>query len=172
MRYLKKFNEGWFSGKGSLQSEAEEKYGEFATEVRDFSETHLAYLLDDYKFQLKVGTYPYNVDNDHNYGLGTEGISSIVIESNDSDGENLPFQWEEISDNFIPFFTLLSRRYKIEEFRINNTESFQPGKIESDYYTVSQVINNQVTTKDCEEIIIKVSRKKEGTLQKIKSFFK
>jgi hypothetical protein len=79
---------------------------------------------------------------------------------------------EEISDNFIPFFTLLSRRYKIEEFRINNTESFKPGKIESDYYTVSQVINNRITTKDCEEIIIKVSRKKEGTLQKIKSFFK
>jgi len=250
MKYLKKFNEGWFSGEGSLQSEAEEKfdslvkdldrkiknskdgsievyqnptfktkstrsindilmglvekyykdkgflinrshdgsnlckddwfrikatekYGEFATEVRDFSETHLAYLLDDYKFELKVGTYPYHVDNDYNYGLGTEGISSIVIESNDSDGENLPFQWEEISNNFIPFFTLLSRKYEIEEFRINNTESFNHyNKIESDYYTVSQVINNRITTKNCEEIIIKVSRKKEGTLQKIKSFFK
>lgn len=162
MIHLKKFNE-----------KSTENYGEFATEVRDFSETNLAYLLDDSKFELKVGTYPYNVDNDYNYGLGTEGICSIVIESNDSNGENLPFQWEEISNNFIPFFTLLSRKYEIEEFRINNTESFNHyNKIESDYYTVSQVINDQITTKDCEEIIIKVSRKKKGTLQKIKSFFK
>ena len=161
MKHLKKFNE-----------KATENYGEFAKEIRDFCETNLAYLLDDYKFQLKVGTYPYNLDNDYNYGAGTEGISSIVIESNDSNGENLPFQWEEISNNFIPFFTLLSRKYEIEEFRINNTESFNHyNRIESDYYTVSQVINDQITTKDCEEIIIKVSRKK-STLQKIKSFFK
>lgn len=162
MIHLKKFNEKYT-----------ENYGEFAKEIRDFCETSsLVYLLDDDKFQLKVGTWPTHVDNDYNYGAGIEGISSIVIESNDSNGENLPFQWEEISNHFIPFFTLLSRKYEIEEFRINNTESFNHyNRIESDHYTVSQVINDRITTKDCEEIIIKVSRKK-STLQKIKSFFK
>ena len=170
MIHLKKFNEKYT-----------ENYGEFAKEIRDFCETSsLVYLLDDDKFQLKVGTWPTHVDNDYNYGAGIEGISSIVIESNDSNGENLPFQWEEISNHFIPFFTLLSRKYEIEEFRINNTESFNHhfandslnyNRIESDHYTVSQVINDKITTKDCEEIIIKVSRKK-STLQKIKSFFK
>ena len=43
MKHLKKFNE-----------KATENYGEFAKEIRDFCETNLAYLLDDYKFQLKV----------------------------------------------------------------------------------------------------------------------
>jgi hypothetical protein len=79
MRYIKRFNE----------DNNEE-------DLKDFCETHLAYLLDDYNFEL-------NVESFHDHTQGGTYRGQIRLESNQW------FKWNDIKDYFIPFLIQLNK---------------------------------------------------------------
>lgn len=79
MKYIKRFNE----------NNNEE-------DLKDFCETHLAYLLDDNNFELNVDSF-----NDHTQGGIYRG--QIRIENNEG------FKWDDIKDYFIPFLIQLDK---------------------------------------------------------------
>lgn len=94
MKYIKSFNESK-SRRYSFSATPEE--GEL-DELRDFCETHLAYLVDE-DFVVEVSN-DYTHKNFH---------ISILKEGSKYKG----FTWEEVKDYFIPFLTHLSRNYSI-----------------------------------------------------------
>ena len=94
MKYLKRYNEAK-SRKFSFSAKPEE--GELE-ELKDFCETHLAYLIDE-NFVVEVSN-DYTHKNFH---------ISILKEGSKDKG----FTWEEVKDYFIPFLTHLSRNYSI-----------------------------------------------------------
>lgn len=94
MKYLKSFNESK-SRKFGFMAKPEE--GEL-DELRDFCETHLAYLVDK--------DFVVDVSNDFTH---KNFHISILKEGSKYKG----FTWEEIKDHFIPFLTHLSRKYDI-----------------------------------------------------------
>jgi hypothetical protein len=70
----------------------------FKDNVLEFTEDHLAYLMDD---GFEISTY-----DSHNYGGGCTKIA-IVKRSG--------FTWEEIEDKFSPFIYMLNKQYRILE---------------------------------------------------------
>jgi hypothetical protein len=70
----------------------------FEDDLLEFSEEHLAYLIDD--------GFEISVYNSHNYGGGCKKIS-IVKRSG--------FTWEEIVDRFSPYVYMLNKEYRILE---------------------------------------------------------
>jgi hypothetical protein len=94
MIYLKSFNESKMRKFGFM---AKPEEGEL-DEIRDFCETHLAYLVDE-DFVVEVSN-DYTHKNFH---------ISILKEGSKYKG----FTWEEVKDYFIPFLTHLSRKYSI-----------------------------------------------------------
>ena len=88
MRYLKRFNE-------SVDIESQ---------LRDFSESYLAYLLDDgYKIQVS----PTN--------LKTQFMIKLykIDEINEEEYESVDFTWLDVKDSYIPFLHMLNRDYDI-----------------------------------------------------------
>lgn len=88
MRYLKRFNE-------SVDLESQ---------LRDFSESYLAYLLDDgYRIQVK----PTN--------LKTQFMIKLykIDEINEEEYESDEFTWLDVKDSYIPFLHMLNREYDI-----------------------------------------------------------
>ena len=87
MRYLKRFNE-------SVDIESQ---------LRDFSESYLAYLLDDgYRIQVK----PTNLKTLRNQVLGMIKLYKEEYESDE-------FTWLDVKDSYIPFLHMLNREYDI-----------------------------------------------------------
>jgi hypothetical protein len=88
MRYLKRFNE-------SVDIESQ---------LRDFSETYLAYLLDD-GYRIKVG--PTN--------LKTQFMIKLykIDEINGEEYDDVEFTWLDVKDSYIPFLHMLNRDYDI-----------------------------------------------------------
>jgi hypothetical protein len=71
-------------------------------ELRDFSETYLAYLLDDTSFKIEV--------------IDTEKWDSYIIWLGKTLNPRIqPFRWDEIKDYYIPFVTMLSREYDLND---------------------------------------------------------
>ena len=88
MRYLKRFNE-------SVDLESQ---------LRDFSETYLAYLLDDgYKVQVSATN------------LKTQFMIKLykITEINEEEYESNEFTWLDVKDSYIPFLHMLNREYDI-----------------------------------------------------------
>jgi hypothetical protein len=77
MKHIKRFNE-------DMDNEEE---------LKDFCETHLAYLLDDYNFELGVDDYTQN----------GKYRSQIRLENGKG------FYWDDIKDYFIPFLIQLDK---------------------------------------------------------------
>ena len=86
MRYLKRFNE-------SVDLESK---------LRDFSESYLAYLLDD--------GYTVNITqaSDHLGGGGLPPNAFLIKLSND-----IYFTWSDVKESYIPFLHMLNRDYNI-----------------------------------------------------------
>ena len=98
MRHLRRFNE--------------KLSDDFISELKEFCETHLAYLLDG---DFSIG---YRILN--NSGRSDLYIPSIeiVIRSTKDKGpiRNLiPFSWKEVSDHIIPFIHFLNIKYCITQ---------------------------------------------------------
>jgi hypothetical protein len=94
MKHLRRFNE--------------KLSDDFISELKEFCETHLAYLLDE---DFSIG---YRILN--NSGRNDIHIPSIeiVIRSTKDKGpiRNLmPFSWEEVSNHIIPFIHFLNIKY-------------------------------------------------------------
>jgi hypothetical protein len=88
MRYLKRFNE-------SVDLESQ---------LLDFSETYLAYLLDDgYKVQVSATN------------LKTQFMIKLykITEINEQEYESNEFTWLDVKDSYIPFLHMLNREYDI-----------------------------------------------------------
>ena len=93
MRYLKRIFEN------DLYSQVDE------AELKDFCETYLAYLLDDTSFML--GVYEYDGKRvGESYVMWLGKILNPRIQ---------PFHWNEIKDYYIPFVTMLSREYDLND---------------------------------------------------------
>jgi hypothetical protein len=88
MRYLRRFNE-------SIDLESQ---------LRDFSETYLAYLLDDgYRIQVS----PTNLKTQFMIKLDK------IVELNEEEYDNNDFTWLDVKDSYIPFLHMLNREYDI-----------------------------------------------------------
>lgn len=94
MKYLKKIFEN------DLYNQVDE------VELRDFCETYLAYLLDDTSFKIEV----IDTENWDSYIIW---LGKILV-----DRRIQPFSWDEIKDYYIPFVTMLSREYDLEDERL------------------------------------------------------
>ena len=115
MRYLKRFNE-------SVDLESQ---------LRDFSESYLAYLLDD-GFTVNI-----TQASDHSGGGGLPPNAFLIKLSNDID-----FTWSDVKESYIPFLHMLNRDYNIVDQSIqfyvyqrllhNTTEEFDIETILSD----------------------------------------
>ena len=73
MKHIKPFNENHSRSRSRFKNKIEQQ------ELKNFCETHLAYLLDDDNFELKVDTFQIRLEN------------------------NNGFKWNDIKDYFIPF---------------------------------------------------------------------
>lgn len=88
MRYLKRFNE-------SVDLESQ---------LRDFSESYLAYLLDDgYKIQVSKTN------------LKTQFMIKLykITDINEEEYESSEFTWLDVKDSYIPFLHMLNRDYDV-----------------------------------------------------------
>lgn len=117
MRYLKSFNE-----KLGLNNK---------TELLDFCETSLAYLIDDgFSINCKFGNVSAGV---------------IIIELEKIDNLNHSFLWDQVKDYYIPFLQLLNNRYDIIPYsnRVKNNVCFDTFFSEV-YFSVEDVISDRV----------------------------
>ncbi len=73
-------------------------------ELQDFCETYLVYLLDDTKFKLTINE-------------STKWDSYIIWIVSPY------FSWSEIENYYIPFVTMLSREYDLEDERLDQISS-------------------------------------------------
>jgi hypothetical protein len=93
MKHLRRFNE--------------KLSDDFISELKEFCETHLAYLLDE---DFSIG---YRILN--NSGRNDIHIPSIeiVIRSTSKNPmkNSLPFRWDEVSNHIIPFIHFLNIKY-------------------------------------------------------------
>jgi hypothetical protein len=103
MKHLKKFNE--------------KLSDDFISELKEFCETHLAYLLDE---DFSIGYRMFN-----NSGRTDIHIPSIeiVIRSTKTNTDSypgairklMPFSWEDVSNHIIPFIHFLNIKYCITQ---------------------------------------------------------
>ena len=103
MKHLRRFNE--------------KLSDDFISELKEFCETHLAYLLDE---DFSIG---YRILN--NSGRNDIHIPSIeiVIRSTKTNTDSypgairnlMPFSWEEVSNHIIPFIHFLNMKYCITQ---------------------------------------------------------
>ncbi len=82
-----------------------------SNELKDFCETYLAYLLDDTSFKIEV--------------IDTETWDSYIIWLGKTlvDRRIQAFSWNDIKDYYIPFVTMLSREYDLNDIDLNQRSS-------------------------------------------------
>lgn len=117
MRYLKRFNE-----KLDLNDK---------TELLDFCETSLAYLIDDgFSINCKFSNVSAGV---------------IIIELEKIDNlHHTSFLWDQVKDYYIPFLQLLNNRYDIIPYgKLKNSVFFDTFFSEK-YFSVEDVISDRV----------------------------
>jgi len=100
MRYIKGFNEGNITD-------------EFLSELQDFCEMNLVYLMDD-GLQVDVVKHPVSRED-----MGTTYLSSVTLRYPLAAGTfELLVQkdWNSVKDTIIPFFTRLNSQYNVITF--------------------------------------------------------
>lgn len=119
MKHLKKFNESY----------------ERKEELKDFCETHLAYLLDE--------GYEIFIKKDRDNSL----LLSLTIDKNDEDYAE--FKWNDIKDHFIPFLTHLSNNYEINGKAQLTTNRASNRTNYYEFYTIQDMIDDKPVELDC-----------------------
>lgn len=131
MRYLKGINEDL------RQSSMKKKLSNLdLKEVEDLTILSLSYLIDD---NLEV-----LLDLE-------DGVISISIGSKDAS----ILEWDKIKDNIIPLFNLLNSQYILQE-----TTSFFDEDGDHGGFTTDEIINDKVTIKGIEGILIFIRGKR------------
>jgi hypothetical protein len=95
MKHIKPFNEANVTG-------------QFLTDLRDFCENNLVYLMDD-GLQVSVVKHPINREDMDNSHLSFVTLRYPLDFSIEKD-------WNDIKDSIIPFFTRLDREYNVITF--------------------------------------------------------
>ena len=131
MRYLKGINEDL------RQSSMKKKLSNLdLKDVEDLTILSLSYLIDD---NLEV-----LLDLE-------DGVISISIGSKDAS----ILEWDKIKDNIIPLFNLLNSQYILQE-----TTSFFDEDGDHGGFTTDEIINDKVTIKGIEGILIFIRGKR------------
>jgi hypothetical protein len=130
------------------------KFNESVSEedVRDFCETNMAYLMDDNSYEFE-----YFISRDPTWYFR---ILNLTLEA------STRYKWEDVVDHYIPFLYLLNNKYKLCEFNNrddkslikNNEEKIVQFSVKENedntnvykYFSVNQVINNEVNVNNCE----------------------
>lgn len=98
MKYLKKIFEN------DLYKQVDD------VELKDFCETYLAYLLDDTSFKIEV----VESNGWDSYTIWLGKILNPRIQT---------FKWDDIKDYYIPFVTMLSREYDLNDIDLDQRGS-------------------------------------------------
>lgn len=106
MKYLKRFNESV----------------DFQERLKDFCETHLAYLLDE-GFEVVLQ------DLDETYD------SEIIVKRDD----NVTFTWNEVKDHIVPFIIHLNKEYELYKSDDCDDDEYLPVKINDIGYIQSEL---------------------------------
>lgn len=81
------------------------------SELIDFCETNLAYLLDNTKFKLEFLESPQ------------WNLYCIWLSCHLEDRRARPFKWVDIKDYYIPFIIMLSKQYDLNNKMLDKVES-------------------------------------------------
>ena len=126
MKYIKRFNEAVTE--------------DFLLDLREFCESHLAYLLDE-GFIVKIDE-PDEYNESISIFLEKKGSKEVVLGSGVL--VSIPFNWDEVKDIFIPFIITLSKKYRM----CLDHEELEEGKC-----IVVNTINSDNFELDIEELI-------------------
>lgn len=126
MKYIKRFNEAVTE--------------DFLLDLREFCESHLAYLLDE-GFIVKIDE-PDEYNESISIFLEKKGSKEVVPGSGVL--VSIPFNWDEVKDIFIPFIITLSKKYRM----CLDHEELEEGKC-----IVVNTINSDNFELDIEELI-------------------
>ena len=115
---------------------------EFQEELRDFCETHLAYLVDDgYSIRVATNTMSlkrFDEENDNQIYASLVDCGEEIVDTID-DPRN--FNWDNIKNNFIPFLQHLSKEYNIGKIYVYGYP--ENGEEMLSYtYTLQQVLDD------------------------------
>ena len=131
MKYLKTFETIDFNDIFSLNGSRAKR-----EELKDFCETYLAYLMDDYIKELKVGKPTL---------LQTEKYVCYNVEIY----FNKSVHWDQIKDHFLPFLQMVQREYVFREDNIGRICSIA-WRIEDSLttvpkqYTLKELLNDKI----------------------------
>lgn len=133
MKYLKTFEKIDFNDIFSLNGSRAKR-----EELKDFCETYLAYLMDDYIKELKVGKPTL---------LQTEKYVCYNVEIY----FNKSVQWDQIKDHFLPFLQMVQKEYVFREDNIGKMCSIA-WRIEDSLttvpkqYTLKELLSDRIET--------------------------
>jgi hypothetical protein len=123
MIHLKKFNES----RHDILTNPKRFTFEFQEELKDFCETHLAYLVDDgYSIRVATNTISlkrFDEENDNQIYASLVDCDEQIVDTID-DPRN--FNWDNIKNSFIPF---LQHLYRFGYRTLNVDKQYNIGKI-------------------------------------------
>ena len=137
------------------------------TELKEFCDNSLAYLLDDgYEIKLtrdRIQTgYNYYEDG---YMVVTLHFPGDNYNTNDSYATTKEFHWNDVKDYYIPFIQLLSNRYEIliqtpyiSDYVVKIGANYS-GYYHYTYETYEDIINDRVGVTKFNSIIVRVKEK-------------
>ena len=157
MKHLRKFNEGLSSSEFS--------------ELKEFSENCLAYLLDE-DFEVELVDRNGRESNDPSFNEDTEYFwVDLYGPWGDPDrygGQTRAgFSWDQIKDYYIPFLKLISARYVLVSDESSWYGDLVYFKIQEGHdvetafknFTIEDVIDDKITSDSIYSVSIKVSSK-------------
>jgi hypothetical protein len=115
MRYLKRFNES---------------QADFKEQLRDFCETHLAYLLDN-GFMVEINEFE-----------DLDGFELIIKKEEENNRQPL-FTWEEVKNYIGPFVYYLDKEYELYKApeKIGKSEPGDVGIVQSELDSLFEPFN-------------------------------
>jgi hypothetical protein len=115
MRYLKRFNES---------------QSDFKEQLRDFCETHLAYLLDN-GFMVEINEFE-----------DLDGFELIIKKEEENNRQPL-FTWEEVKNYIGPFVYYLDKEYELYKApdKIGKSEPGDIGQVQSELDSLFEPFN-------------------------------
>jgi regulator of sigma D len=115
---------------------------EFQEELKDFCETHLAYLVDDgYSIRVATNTTSlkrFDEENDNQIYASLVDCDEQIVDTID-DPRN--FSWDNVKNSFIPFIQHLSKQYNIGRIYMYGYPS-TTSECMSYTYTLQQVLDD------------------------------